>query len=230
MNNNRAGYTVYIRALGKMNLRIIMESLPDEIIIIIFKYASTYDLTTSFQYVCARWNYLINTTERIWRGDVKLKGLTEQQCGKTLCKVLRHTPKLKYLQIGYPLQNGLHEKLIEDVFVLECSVGTREILNTVRDFNKDIEYLQIIDRFLGTESLLSVINKPRFKRLSVIFDRLRDRREKISDLKKVFSGIPELDNLCINFSQRIQFQCEKNDFSKWNVTHDLKTDIIDEFS
>lgn len=213
-----------------MNLRIVMESLPDEIMIIIFKYASTYDLTTSFQYVCARWNYLINTTERIWRGDVKLKGLTEQQCGTTLCQVLKRTPKLKYLQIGYPHPNALHDKLIEDVIVLEYSVGTKEILNTVSNFNKDIEYLQIIDRFLGTESLLSVINKPRFKRLSVIFDRLCDRREKISDLKKIFSGIPELDNLCINFSQRIQFQCEKNDYSKWSITHDSKTDITDEFS
>lgn len=207
-----------------------MDYLPDEIILLIFKYASGYDLTTSFQMVCTRWNYLINKTESIWKGDIKLKGITEQQCKNKLLQVLKETPKLKYLQIGNPHgifninETGIgapEEDLLEE---------TENILETIRVYNKEIEYLHIIDRVPFCDTIRSIINRPRFKRLSITLDKLYDRREKINYLRRIFSDLPEVDNRDIDFCQRINFHCEKVKSCQWEIIEDCDECSSGEFS
>ncbi|EEB17012.1 hypothetical protein Phum_PHUM450420 [Pediculus humanus corporis] len=213
-----------------------MDYLPDEIILLIFDYSSGYDLTTSFQLVCTRWKYLINKSEKIWRGNVKLKGLKEQQCKNKLCEILITTPKLKYLQIG----NSHNSTLTQTAACGETNNGNQEegesseeeteiILRTIRTYNQELEYLHVIDRYPLFDVMQTVLKRSKFKRLKITLDKLCDRREKINDLKKLFANLPSVDNMCIDFCQRIQFNCEKENF-EWKISHDFDTDSIDDFN
>lgn len=198
-----------------------MDYLPDEIILLIFKHASGYDLTTSFQMVCTRWNHLINKTESIWKGDIRLKGISELQCKDKLLKVLRETPKLKYLQIGNPhfvFNQETGNLSPED----DSEERTKDILDTIRVYNKEIEYLHMIDSFPLCDSMRSIIDRPKFKRLSVTFDKLYDRKQKIQRLKQIFAHLPNLDDREINFRHRINFICRKK-FSEWEITEDCES-------
>lgn len=203
-------------------IRENMDRLPDEIMLLIFNYFSGYDLTMLLQRVCMRWKYLINMSEKIWKGDVKLKGITEQQCQNKLSEVLRKTPRLKYLQIGNPynstLQTGNGKE--EDV---------KDTFKTICFYCKDLEYLHVIDRFPLFNNIQPILESSKFKRLKVTFDKLCERREKIKDLNKIFENLPHVDNLCIDFRHRIQFFCEKKN-SVWTINLDTETDASDEFA
>lgn len=207
-----------------------MDHLPDEIMLLIFKYSSGYDLTTSFQLVCTRWEYLINMSEKIWRGNVKLKGITEQRCKNKLCGVLKKTPKLKYLQIGNPHNSMLHAVGDGNGGIGEdgSSEPTEDILRTIRVYNKELEYLHVIDRFPLFEVICTVLSRSKFRRFKITLNKLCDRREKINELRKIFVDLPDVDNLCIDFCQRIQFHCEKKHLG-WKISHDFEPDGIDEF-
>lgn len=215
--------------------RRIMDHLPDEIILLIFKHASGYDLATSFQMVSARWNHLINETESIWKGDVRLKGISEFRCKDKLLQVLKDAPKLKYLQIGNPETrapgsgNGNPSPDREE----DSGDRTEDILETINVYNKEIEYLHIIDGDfpLGCfDCIRSIIGRPKFKRLNVTFDKLADRREKITRLRQIFGAadLPILDDRDINFRQRINFICRKKS-SEWEITEDSESYSSTEF-
>ncbi|KAK6629350.1 hypothetical protein RUM43_003167 [Polyplax serrata] len=194
-----------------------MDFLPDEIILHILELSSGYDLTTSFQFVSTRWNYLINRSDTIWRGDVKQKGLTEQMCKENLCEVLKRTPKLKYLQIGGICRSQEYKE--------ESLNRTEDILQTIRVYNRELEYLHVIDRFPLTPTLLQ---GTKLKHLRLTISKLSNRRSKINELKRIFGYFPDVDNFWIDFYQRLQFNCQKN-ISGWKISLEVQLDAENDF-
>ncbi|KAK6635526.1 hypothetical protein RUM44_000778 [Polyplax serrata] len=178
--------------------------------------------------VCTRWKYLINRSDKIWRGNIKLKGLTEQMCKNKLCEVLKGTPKLKYLQIGENGQSQVHRHIEKTPKIEDSCEITERILQTIFIYNRELEYLHVIDRYPLNYLSRSVLLGSKLKRLKITLNKLCNRRRKIDDLKKIFGYIPDIDNLCIEFCQRIHFICEKKTWG-WKIHHDFESQETDEF-
>lgn len=199
-----------------------MDNLPNELLLLIFEHSSSYDLTTSFQFVCKKWHYLINETESIWKGNYRLKIIFEALCAGRVKEILKTTPKLKYLHLGPMHLSNKDEQVID-----YGGEETKQILQTILDYNKDIEYLYIVDRYPLLQFIRRIIVEPKFKILKVAIVKLNNRREKIRELQESFQDFPTIDDSTIDFCQKIDFSFVKNKSKgDWKISFQTEERLI----